>query len=116
MDKMKMISVLEKDLEALMRKRTNLINVDEDRKALDVTRIIKDTLDLLDKATKMPIIEDGWKTMTSCYGMMKPEFKQLTDEEINPTEHFIDVISVWEQNQNEEIRNHRIYERGGQIL
>lgn len=104
-------NVLENDLEVLLGKRTKTINGNLTG-ALEITRLIKDTIELLNK---LPEQSEEWLTMTSCYGMIRPEFDNLPYEEMIPNEHFVSVISVWEQNTSGKIRNHKIYERGNQI-
>jgi len=112
MEMSKVRDMLNADLELLMEKRNKFIRDDKEKSALDTTRLIKDTIELI---ARLPQRIDEWITMTSCYGMIKPEFDNLPYDEMIPSEHFVNVISVWEQNQNEEIRNHKIYERGEQI-
>lgn len=103
---------LEEDLTSLMSKRSVAINNNHEKGAIEYTRLIKDTIDLLNK---LPEQSEEWLTMTSCYGMIRPEFDNLPYEEMIPNEHFVSVISVWEQNISGKIRNHKIYERGNQI-
>ena len=94
MERNDVLRMLESDLETLMKKRSTMINTNDYRPSIDVTRVIKDTLELLDKY--------GWQQMYSIY--------KLPDA--NNPEKFIDMISVWEQNSQGKIKNCRCFQLG----
>ena len=113
MEYKKVKEILEHELGTLIKRRSNCINTQSDKQAIDISRLIKDTIDLINK---LPDVSEDWETMTSCYGMIRPEFSNVEPENLKPDEHFASVIAVWEQNSEGKIRNHKIYERGNQIL
>lgn len=94
MERNEVIKMLESDLESLMKKRTQMITNNDYKSSIEVTRVIKETLSLLETY--------GWQQMYSIY--------EIPDE-INHGD-FIDMIAVWEQNSEGQIRNHRKFQRG----
>jgi hypothetical protein len=85
-----------------MKTRTRAIGGGDYKSSIEITRVIKETLALLDSY--------GWQQMYPVYGMSKQN-----DIGYDMEPEFIDVISLWEQN-GERVRNHRIFKRGEQII
>jgi len=95
MDKNEVVKLLKEDLKVLMGKHKKSIEQSKIEEGIKNLRLIKDTLDLIDKY--------DWKEQSSVYTT------QSVDDEINEVPHMIDVISIWKQNSiGGQCLNHRL--------
>jgi hypothetical protein len=98
MNKNEIVKMLESDLDSLMKKRTKLIEGGEYKQSIELTRVIKETLTLLDTY--------GWRQAYSIYKILNA----------NGSGGFVDMISVWDENQDGNVANCRVFSLGAEYV
>jgi len=95
MDNREVVKRLEKNLESLLNKYDDAITKSDSRTGIEMLRLIKDTMNLIDNL--------DFQLMHGTYGI------EMEDHSIKR------LISVWEQNSQGIIRNQKTWEVGKEL-